>query len=176
MAPANYKKVREGLGVDKNDKRLIYGPWPYWVGSIILAVLNILVLILQRKPWGVTSIIEAWTRWAGSLIGILQSKHSLDYLVQNVDTYVNIGIVLGAFLSVLVASQARFRPIRDIKFFFSALVGGSLMGYGARIAYGCNIGALLNGISSFSLTGWIFAAAVFGGAYIGGKLLVRFFI
>ncbi len=162
--------------MSKDRKKLVYGPWPYWAGSIILAVLNVSVLILQHKPWGVTSIIEAWTRWSASLIGILESKKGLDYLLQNVDTYVNIGIVLGALLSVLTASQARFRPIRNMKFFFSALIGGALMGYGARIAYGCNIGGLLNGISSLSLTGWIFALAVFGGCYIGGKLLVKFFL
>ena len=29
------------------------------------------------------------------------------------------------------------------------------MGYGARIAFGCNIGAYFGGIASFSLHGWL---------------------
>ncbi|MCO5387692.1 MAG: YeeE/YedE family protein [Desulfosporosinus sp.] len=48
------------------------------------------------------------------------------------------------------------------------------MGYGARIAYGCNVGALLNGIASSSLTGWIFAFAVFLGTWLGSKLLLKY--
>jgi hypothetical protein len=34
-------------------------------------------------------------------------------------------------------------------------VGGSLLGYGARLAYGCNIGAYFSGIASSSLHGWL---------------------
>ncbi|OLN33223.1 protein of unknown function DUF395, YeeE/YedE [Desulfosporosinus metallidurans] len=97
-------------------------------------------------------------------------------LMTSSGTYLNLGLLLGAFWATLVASQARFRPIRNKKFFFSALIGGMLMGYGARIAYGCNVGALLNGIASSSLTGWIFAIAVFLGTWIGSKLLVKYLL
>jgi uncharacterized membrane protein YedE/YeeE len=50
------------------------------------------------------------------------------------------------------------------------------MGYGARIAFGCNIGALFSGIASLSLSGWVFAAFMFVGAIIGSKLLVKYFM
>jgi uncharacterized membrane protein YedE/YeeE len=51
-----------------------------------------------------------------------------------------------------------------------------MMGYGARIAYGCNIGALYSGIASLSLSGWVFAVFMFGGAVVGSKLLVKYFM
>jgi uncharacterized membrane protein YedE/YeeE len=35
------------------------------------------------------------------------------------------------------------------------LVAGFLMGYSARLALGCNVGAMLSGISTGSLHGWI---------------------
>jgi len=52
----------------------------------------------------------------------------------------------------------------------------SLMGYGARLTAGCNIGALFSGISSLSLSGWVYAVFLFLGAFIGSKLLVKFFM
>ncbi|MCL0058766.1 YeeE/YedE family protein, partial [Dehalococcoidia bacterium] len=48
--------------------------------------------------------------------------------------------------------------------------------YGARIAGGCNIGALFSGITTLSLSGWVFAVFLFLGAIVGSKMLVKFFI
>ncbi|MHB1407282.1 MAG: YeeE/YedE thiosulfate transporter family protein [Desulfitobacteriaceae bacterium] len=154
-----------------------HGPWPYWTGAIVLALLNILVLIVRQHPWGVSSNLEAWAEWAGGKIGVINNRSiSASQLLLSSGTYLNLGVILGAFWATLAASQARFRPVRHKKFVFSALIGGVLMGYGARIAYGCNIGGLLNGIASSSLTGWIFAVAVVVGAWLGSKLLVKFLL
>ena len=50
------------------------------------------------------------------------------------------------------------------------------MGYGARIGLGCNIGAFYSGISSLSLSGWVFGVFLMLGAVVGSKLLVKFFM
>lgn len=156
---------------------IIHGPWAYWIGAIILGVLNILVLIVRREPWGITLNIEIWTEWIGTNLGLLDDRgFTFKELMTYSGTYLNLGLVLGAFWATLVASQVRLRLIRNKKFFFSALIGGLLMGYGARIAYGCNVGALLNGIASSSLTGWIFAIATFLGTWLGSKLLLKYLI
>jgi hypothetical protein len=48
-----------------------------------------------------------------------------------------------------------------------AIIGGLLMGYGAVIAFGCNIGAFFSGIGSGSLHGWLWAlSALMGNALI----------
>ena len=44
----------------------------------------------------------------------------------------------------------------------AAVVGGLLLGYGARLAYGCNIGAYFSGIASGSLHGWVWLVAALG--------------
>ena len=44
------------------------------------------------------------------------------------------------------------------------------MGYGARLSFGCNIGALFSGIATGSLHGWLWFAAAFVGS-IGGIAL-----
>ena len=44
------------------------------------------------------------------------------------------------------------------------------MGYGARLAGGCNIGAYFSGIASFSLHGWLWGVLAIAGTYAGLRL------
>jgi hypothetical protein len=52
----------------------------------------------------------------------------------------------------------------------AAILGGVLLGYGARVAYGCNIGAYFSGIASGSLHGWLWLPAAFAGNIVGTAL------
>ncbi len=161
----------------KRGLEIFKGPWAYWVGAVILAILNILVLIVRQEPWGITNNIELWAKWLGSIVGLINSQDiTLNQLMLFSGTYLNLGVILGAFWATLAASQARFRPSKNIKFVLSALAGGFLMGYGARLAYGCSIGLALNGIASSSLTGWLFIIALFIGSWLGSKILIRIFL
>jgi hypothetical protein len=45
-----------------------------------------------------------------------------------------------------------------------------LLGYGARLAYGCNIGAFFSGVASGSLHGWVWIACALAGSYAGPRL------
>ena len=49
-------------------------------------------------------------------------------------------------------------------------IGGLVMGYGARLAYGCNIGAYFSGIVSGSLHGWLWLVVAFVGNVVGTRL------
>lgn len=160
----------------RKELQIIFkGPWAYWVGAVILAILNIMVLLIRKKPWGITTNIEDWSIWLAAKIGLISNLDlTFKQLLLSDGTYINLGVILGAFWATVVASQARFHPVKNKKFVISALLGGILMGFGARIAYGCNIGLVLNGIASSSLSGWIFTIAVFVGAWLGAKLLLRF--
>ena len=79
-------------------------------------------------------------------------------------------------MATLLASQFKFKKIKSVKQVIAAVLGGLLMGYGARLAYGCNIGALFSGIASLSLSGWVFALSLLVGAFIGSSLLAKFFM
>jgi len=52
----------------------------------------------------------------------------------------------------------------------AAVIGGLMLGYGARIAYGCNIGAYFSGIASSSVHGWLWFVAAFAGSVAGTRL------
>lgn len=53
------------------------------------------------------------------------------------------------------------------KLALGSILGGIAMGYGARLAGGCNIGAYFSGIASFNLHGWIWGAVALGGTWWG---------
>ena len=50
---------------------------------------------------------------------------------------------------------------------FAAVVSGLMMGYGARLAYGCNISAFFSGLASASLHAWLWIACAIPGNVIG---------
>ena len=80
------------------------------------------------------------------------------------------GIVLGALLAAALAGK--FKPEWRIapRSLAAAVIGGLLLGYGARLAYGCNIGAYFSGIASSSLHGWLWLVAALGGSILGTRL------
>jgi uncharacterized membrane protein YedE/YeeE len=80
----------------------------------------------------------------------------------------SIGIILGA--AVLALSRREFKwklPSMETAMF--ALIGGTLMGIGARIGMGCNIGAFFATVTNGDPSGWVFLAGMVGGGYLGVK-------
>ena len=86
----------------------------------------------------------------------------------------DIGIIIGALAAA--AAAGRFAPTLRVPFpsLSAALLGGLLMGYGARIAFGCNIGAFFSGVASTSLHGWLWIASALLGTWVGVMLRPRF--
>src|SRR5262249_45251562 len=132
-------------------------------------------------PWGVTSAFALWGAKAASAIGIAveswpywktpaQAAALNASVLSDVTSVMNIGIVLGALLASLLAG--RFAPGWRIsgRSLAAPLVGGLRRGYGARVAYGCNIGAYFSGIASGSLHGWLWLPAAFAGNILGTRL------
>jgi uncharacterized membrane protein YedE/YeeE len=159
----------------------LHGPWPLVAGAIALVVLNFATLALAGRPWGVTSAFALWGAKAAGAIGIdtaswafWSTKANAAALAapvsHDVTSVMDIGIVLGAMLAAALAG--RYAPVwrLPLRSFIAAVVGGLLLGYGARLAYGCNIGAYFSGILSGSLHGWLWLVAAFFGNVIGTRL------
>ncbi|MGE5630534.1 MAG: YeeE/YedE thiosulfate transporter family protein [Caulobacteraceae bacterium] len=168
-------------------KRLLKEPWPYTAGAILLGLLNITMLASTGKAWGITSPFANWAAWAYQTIGghpeewfYFQQECNAAALaggfMKDIYSVSDIGVIFGALLSTLLASQFKIKKIKSWKQVVGAVLGGLMMGYGARIAFGCNIGALFGGVASMSLHGWVFWIFIFVGAWIGSKLLVKYFI
>lgn len=165
----------------KDASSLLHGPWPLIAGALALAAVNIATLILAGRPWGVTSGFALWGAKFVGLFGMDVSSWAYwssasraasleNSLLQDITSVMNFGIVLGALLAAGLAGK--FAPSFKIppRSIAAAVIGGLLLGYGARIAFGCNIGAYFSGISSTSLHGWLWFVAAFIGSSLGTRM------
>lgn len=88
-------------------------------------------------------------------------------VLDHATTLNDLGIIVGAGLAAAIGGQFVVQRRIPGRIAVAAILGGLLMGYGARLSYGCNIGAYLAGIASFSLSGWVWAAVALVGTWIG---------
>ena len=159
-------------------RRLLHGGWPLLWGALALALLAWIALLIAGHPWSITWAFSLWGAKVAQLLGWSADgvwfwtggyqEYALNrpILEDNVSS-MNIGIVLGAFTAAGLAG--RFAPVAQLPWrsLAAAVLGGLLMGYGARIAFGCNIGAFFSGAASTSLHGWLWIAAALAGTWVG---------
>lgn len=161
--------------------RLARGPWPLFGGGLILAALNIATLMTAGHTWSVTYGFGLWAAKISQVAGLdvaswpfwttAFSARALERpVIFDTTSVMNFGIILGAALAAGLAG--RFAPKVDLSpgSVAAAVIGGLLLGYGARLGFGCNIGALFSGIASGSLHGWLWFASAFAGTIIGTRL------
>lgn len=175
---ANIKIVDWRLPSSKLSQRLIHGQWPLFWGVLALALLNFVTLIVAGHPWSITYAFGLWGAKIWSVIGGdpgswlywssgYPARSLNSSVLEDTTSVMDFGIILGALLAAALAGK--FAPAMKITRMrvFTAVVGGLLLGYGARLSFGCNIGALVGGISSGSLHGWLWLISGFCGGIAG---------
>ncbi|MFZ8967964.1 MAG: YeeE/YedE family protein [Ilumatobacteraceae bacterium] len=171
--PPQIEAVPAAIGV----ARIVRGSWPLWAGAIVLGLLNVLVLAVSGRPWGVTSAFRLWASKILDGVGVdvgawayWNDRPGLDAgLLTDTTTVLNLGIIVGALAASAAAGS--FALVRRVprRHIVAGLIGGALMGYGAAFAFGCNIGAYFSGIASASLHGWVWAVFALLGTAAGLK-------
>lgn len=158
--------------------------WSFYTGAILLTVMFEVVLLTTGKSWGVTSAFVTWGAWIYGSLGLVDVStwkslaSQMDTInggfMNDPDSLRNLGILIGAIISPLLAGHFSFKrnfKLKDVAFY---AIGGLLMGYGARLAIGCNIGAFYSAVANFSLSGWVFMLALVFGGIIGVNLVKKF--
>ncbi|MBZ4014883.1 YeeE/YedE family protein [Streptomyces purpurogeneiscleroticus] len=165
--------------------RVFRGSWTLWAGALVLAVLGAAVLLVSGGAWGVTS---AFALWGSKLVGLLggspetwafwqDPKNAASYagpVLADKTSLTDIGIMIGAAVAAAAGGVWKLHRGIPARTALAAVLGGILMGIGARMAGGCNIGAYLAGIASGSLHGWIWGAAALVGTWAGLRLRPAF--
>ena len=160
-------------------KKVFVQPWPYWLGGIFLAIANIIYLRVTNKYWAITTGFARLGAWVLDNFGVeVQKWAAWDYYeylkpLQDRYTWSNLGIIIGSLVAILLAGQFKWKKLKNKKQLLIALGGGWLMGYGARVAIGCNIGGLYSSISSLALSGWLYLPFILIGILSGSKLLQK---
>ncbi|TQV78332.1 YeeE/YedE family protein [Denitrobaculum tricleocarpae] len=160
---------------------LLRGPWPLLLSALLLALFNWLTLLVAGHPWSITWAFSLWAAKAavfagwdpatsGFWSGGFQQAALERSVLQDVTSVMNFGIILGAFLAAALAGRLVKPAGIAFRSLTAAVLGGLIMGYGARLSYGCNIGAFFSGVASTSLHGWVWIACALPGNYIGVRL------
>lgn len=158
-------------------------PWhPFLVAAVLLAVLNFAVFVFSGQPWSIASIFSIWSikfsEWANlgldwpfwEVMTLYETRIERPLLEDPV-SLTSIGVILGALWVTLWHRRAVNSMPMTPKTLISGIVGGVLMGLGATLSYGCNIGAFFSGIASGSLHGWVWIFAAVVGNWVGFKLM-----
>jgi len=154
-------------------------------GAVLLAVLNALVLVVAGHPWTITWAFALWGAKVAMRLGwdpaaapfwqgAFQSAALSAPVLHDTTSVTNAGIMLGALSAAGGVARFHFAPRMAALPLAAAVLGGLVMGYGARIAYGCNIGAFFSGVASTSLHGWLWIAAALVGNAVGVRLRSAF--
>ena len=151
------------------------------IGAVAIGVISAAVFLTAGHPWSVTFGFTVWGGKVASVLGVdLASsefwqwpgpKRALaDSVLSDTSSLTDFGMIFGAMAAAAALkpfARTQWPPLPSL---IAAAIGGLLMGWGARIGFGCNIGAFVGGVASGSLHGWVWFAAALAGCTIGIRL------
>lgn len=175
----DYKLVSE-----KTYNRLFVKPWTLAQGAVVIAVLFTVLMGVTGSGWGASTPYGLWFGKVIMLFGV--SAESLaEFTMMPAGAFAtpffehgvsvqNFGILMGTLVFLLTAGLFKKTFMSEMNItgkevLFYAL-GGLTMGFGTRLANGCNVGALYTPIANFSLSGWIFLIVMVAGGVVGNML------
>ena len=176
----------------------IYNPWPWYVSGPLIALVLFMLLMIGKR-FGMSSNLRTMCTicGAGKASGFFRFdwKAQRWNLIVVLGVVIG-GFIANTFLSADTAVQLNPEVVADLqskgfenagqaympdslfsidaltdpKGLFLLIIGGFLVGFGARYAGGCTSGHAISGLSDLQLPSLI---AVFG-FFIGGLLMVHF--
>ena len=153
----------------------------YIIGGIAIGLLCVAVFFAGGHPWSVTFGYTLWGAKIASALGFDLSnapfwqwagpKHALtESVLSDTSSLTDFGMIFGAMAAAAATKPFAANAWPPFKSILAAIIGGLLMGWGARLGFGCNIGAFVGGVASGSLHGWVWFAACLPGCLIGIRL------
>ena len=153
----------------------------YIIGGIAIGLLCVAVFLAGGHPWSVTFGYTVWGAKIASALGYDFShapfwqwpgpQHALaDSVLSDTSSLTDFGMLFGAMAAAAAGKPFAAGGWPPAKSLLAAALGGLLMGWGARLGFGCNIGAFVGGVASGSLHGWVWFAAALPGCLIGIRL------
>jgi uncharacterized protein len=161
--------------------------WSPYVAGAGIGILVCLSFLLADRPLGCSSaFIKARGMIEKSVSAEnVQKKEYYREVIPKVDWSFMIipGVIIGAFFSAMLSGQFHLYWVPSMwgNFFgyntavrlFWALIGGVLLGFGARWAGGCTSGHGISGSSQLSLASMVTAACFFAGGIATALVIFR---
>jgi len=152
--------------------------WNPTVTGVVVGFFSVMMMAWWR-PWGAVGAIRNWGDWImygvasvfGSDSGILALyEEAPAAILANSGSVIGLGFIGGAFVSACLGSEFALRvpPYREM---VKAVIAGILMGIGASLAGGCNVGGFYNAVGNLAANGFAMMLGLVFGVILGLKLL-----
>lgn len=149
--------------------------------STLIGLLAGAVFLIAGRVWTVTNAFALWGAKFLQMLGVpvedwefWQQASNAAVLQNSVwltpATVTSVGIMIGAALAAALGGGWKLHTTIEPWPALLAVCGGLLMGFGARLSGGCNIGAFIGGVSQGSVSGWIWGASALVGGVAGARL------
>lgn len=157
-------------------------PRRLWIAAALIAALALANLVIAGQPWGIVYGLGLWGAKIAQAGGADLSATAFwaaegnaarlsASILTDVTSLTNIGLLIGAFAVMRWRADPGAQTQALTPASYGAVLGAALiLGYSARMAFGCNVGAFFSGISTGSLHGWVWLVAAFAGSMLGIKL------
>jgi uncharacterized membrane protein YedE/YeeE len=153
----------------------------YVIGGIAIGLLCVVVFAAGGHPWSVTFGYTVWGAKAAAALGFDLShaafwqwpgpKRALsESVLSDTSSLTDFGMLFGAMAAAAASKPFAAGAWPPAKSLLAAGIGGLLMGWGARLGFGCNIGAFVGGVASGSLHGWVWFFAALPGCLLGIRM------
>jgi uncharacterized protein len=153
----------------------------YIIGGLAIGLLCVAVFLAGGHPWSVTFGYTVWGAKAATALGFDLSQSTfwqwpgpkralVESVLSDTSSLTNFGMIFGAMAAAAASKPFARGSWPPAKSLLAAVIGGLLMGWGARLGFGCNIGAFVGGVASGSLHGWIWFLAALPGCLVGIRL------
>ncbi|RDI95338.1 YeeE/YedE family protein [Meiothermus sp. QL-1] len=177
-------------------------PWPWYVAGPLIGLFVPLLLILGRRRFGISSSLRHLCAALGSRAPFFR----YDWRAERWNLAFVLGIFLGGFgAGVLLPNSAplelnpsvvaslqrlglfpdgglwprelfALEALKNPKVFLFLLLGGMLIGFGARWAAGCTSGHSITGLSALQWPSLLATLGFFGGGLLSAHLLLPWFL
>ena len=144
-------------------------PWLVWGAAVLVATLNVFLFAFDR-PWTASDGLRNWGDWVLTGVGLVRRPDLLPPWLYS-GSILNVGVIVGGTIAALLSREFAIRvPARAE--LAKGGAGGLLMGIGAVLAFGCNIGGFFSATSALSLSGLGMMLGLGAGAFIGIRYLI----
>jgi len=144
-------------------------PWVVWGSGVLVATLNVFLFAFDR-PWTASDGLRNWGDWTLTAVGLVRRPDLLPPWLYS-GSLLNLGVIVGGAIAALLSREFAIRvpPRAELA---KGAAGGLLMGVGAVLAFGCNIGGFFSATSALSLSGIGMMLGLGMGAFLGLRYLV----
>ncbi len=160
---------------------------PFWspaVAGVSLGLVLLLTFVLTGHGLGATGASTRLTAWLGVHIAP-SATHANAYLGPMVESgnpmaswisWQVIGVAVGALVAAFLGGRFRVqldgvRSVGAPRRLLSALGGGLLAGFGARVAAGCTSGLGLSGAATLGVAAFVFLGLFFATGLVASRLV-----